>query len=84
LPTLIEYSMAFIRVDWYLIAYKLYDEQELEESKKVLKVMWAEIERIETYEINWQKRMFVIIKKIWKTPKKYPRWIWEPRKSPIK
>ncbi len=84
LPTLIEYSMAFIRIDWYLIAYKLYDEQEIEESKKALKLMWAEIEKIERYEIDWQERMFVIIKKIWKTPKKYPRKIWEPRKNPIK
>ena len=83
LPTLIEYSLAFIRTDWYLIAYKLYDQKELEESKKALKAMWWEIERVETYEINWQKRMFVFIKKIWKTPKKYPRKVWEPRKNPI-
>ncbi len=84
LPTLIEYSLAFIRVDWYLIAYKLDDDNEIEESKKALKAMWWEIERIEKYEINWQKRVLVFIKKIWKTPKKYPRKIWEPKKNPIK
>ncbi len=84
LPTLIEYSMAFIRTDWYLIAYKLEDNTEIEESKKALKAMWAEIEKIEKYEIDWQKRVLIIIKKIWKTPKKYPRKVGEPRKNPIK
>ena len=83
LPTLIEYSMAFIRIDWYLIAYKLDDEAEIEESKKALKANWAEIEKIEKYEIDGQKRVIIIIKKIWKTPKKYPRKIGEPRKNPI-
>ncbi len=83
LPTLIEYSMAFVRVDWYLIAYKLEDEAEIEESKKALKANWAEIERIEKYEIDGQKRVLIFIKKIWKTPSKYPRKIWEPRKNPI-
>lgn len=84
LPTLIEYSMAFIRIDWYLIAYKLDDEAEIEESKKALKANWAEIEKIEKYEIDGQKRVIIIIKKIWKTPKKYPRKIGEPKKNPIK
>ena len=83
LPTLLEYAIPLLSVWWILIAYKLDDEDEIKKSQKALSMLNAEIAVIKKYEINWQKRVFLFIQKIWPTHKKYPRIIWEPLKNPL-
>ena len=82
-PSLLEFSLPLVKVWWYFIAYKLDNELELSEWKKALQELWWIIEKIEKYEIEWQSRILVFVKKINETPKKYPRRIWEPLKNPI-
>jgi hypothetical protein len=55
----------------------------LKTSKKALSRLWAKILKIKNYKIWEQKRTIILIKKITKTHKKYPRKIWEPQKNPI-
>lgn len=83
LPILLEYAIPLLSVWWMLIAYKLDDEDEVKKSQKALSMLNAEIAVIKKYEINWQKRVFLFIQKIWPTHKKYPRIIWEPLKNPL-
>lgn len=84
LPTLLEYTIPLLKVWWVFASYKLDNDDEVKESKKALNSLNAEIMDKRTYEINWQKRIILFIQKIWETPKKYPRTIWEPLKNPIK
>lgn len=84
LPTLLEYTIPLLSIGWIFVSYKLDNDNEIEESKKALHVLGAEIIEIKKYEINWQKRAFLFIQKLAETNKKYPRVIWEPLKNPIK
>ena len=83
MPTLLEYAIPLLRVWWVFIAYKLEDKLELKESKKALEKLKAKIIKIKSYEIWWQKRVFIFVEKIWENAKKYPRRVWEPLKKPI-
>lgn len=82
-PTLLEFALPLVKVWWYFIAYKLDNFEEIEIWKKALKELGWEIEKIEKYEIEWQTRILVFVKKIKETAKKYPRKIGEPLKNPI-
>ncbi len=84
MPTLIEYTIPFLKVWWIFVAYKLDDKEELNSSKKALNRLWAKILKVKNYKIWEQKRTLVFIEKVSKTHKKYPRNIWEPLKNPIK
>lgn len=84
LPTLLEYTIPFLKIGWVFASYKLNNAEELKEAKKALDVLNAEVMDIRTYDIAWQERIILFIQKIWETPKKYPRTIWEPLKNPIK
>lgn len=83
-PTLLEYALPFVEVWGYFIAYKLENKEELKEWKKALHMLWGVIEKVENYEIDGQKRSFVFVKKIKRTPAHLPRAIGEPLKNPIK
>jgi 16S rRNA (guanine527-N7)-methyltransferase len=83
LPTVLEYTLPFVKVWWYFIAYKLDNPEELAEWEKALKELGAKIEKIETYKIWKDTRKLIFIKKIKSTPKKYPRGNGEPKKKPI-
>lgn len=84
LPTLLEYAVPLLKVWWIFVAYKLDDKEELISSKKALSRLWAKIFKVKNYKIWEQKRTFILIEKVSKTHKKYPRRIWEPLKTPIK
>lgn len=84
LPTLLEYTIPLLKVWWVFASYKLENEEEVKESQKALDVLNAEIMDKRTYTLAWQERVILFIQKIWETPKKYPRIIWEPLKNPIK
>lgn len=84
LPTLLEYVSPFLKVWGMFISYKLDNPLEVEEAKKALDVFNCEVIKTVEYELEWQKRIFLVIQKIWPIPKKYPRKVGEPLKMPIK
>lgn len=82
-PTLLEYSLPLLKIWWTFIAYKQENILEIKDWEKALKELWWKIEKIEEYDFLWAKRQLIFVKKVSKTPQKYPRKIWEPLKNPI-
>ena len=87
LNTLLEYMLPFVKVGGKCICMKSNNiEEELEESKKAIKILGGEIEKIEQIPIANTDiiRKFVIIKKVKPSPKEFPRKAGTPTKKPIK
>ncbi|NLM06267.1 MAG: 16S rRNA (guanine(527)-N(7))-methyltransferase RsmG [Tissierellia bacterium] len=85
LNTLVEYSLPFVKVRGYFIAMKGDYKEELEEAKKAISLLGGEI--CETKEVPLAddiSHSLIVIKKIKKTPDKYPRSGGQIKKSPIK
>ncbi len=72
-PTLLEYAIPLLKVWWIFIAYKMDNENELIEWDVALIKLKSEVVYIKKYELWWQKRSLVIVRKNEKTPKDYPR-----------
>ena len=86
LNTLIEYSMAFVKVGGYFIAMKGPNyEEELELSRKAIDIMGGKIIEVINYSLPdcYGERSLIIIKKIKPTPRKYPRGQGKPKKQPL-
>ena len=76
LKILCEYCIPFLKEGGIFIAFKSFDiEDELNESKEIIKLLGAKIEEIKEIEIFSQdiKRKIIIIQKNKKTPLLYPR-----------
>lgn len=75
LQMLSELSIPFIKIGGYFIPLKGKIEDELKRSKKIIEVLGASIESINTFELeNTQAlRNILLIKKVKSTPLKYPR-----------
>jgi len=86
LATIAEYMLPFVKVGGKAVCMKGPNvEQELEESKKAIKLLGGEIETVENLNINGNfERNIVIIKKVKNTDKKYPRGQGKPAKEPIR
>ncbi len=84
LNTLAEYCLPFVKVGGRFIAYKGDCEEEIEEASKAIDILGGEIEKIEKYELpNGEKRTLAVIRKVKKTPEKYPRGQGKERKNPL-
>ena len=85
LNTLCEYCIPFVKVGGLFIAYKGDAEKELEESKNAIEILGGAIEKVYSYSLpeNCGKRNIIVIKKIKKTPGKYPRGRGLERKKPL-
>lgn len=86
LNVLIEYMLPLVNIEGKCICMKGSDcEEEIEQSKNAIKVLGGKIEKIEHFELPETdiKRTIVIIRKISKTPNKYPRKAGTPLKNPI-
>ncbi|MCH5148661.1 MAG: 16S rRNA (guanine(527)-N(7))-methyltransferase RsmG [Clostridiales bacterium] len=85
LNTLSEYCLPFVKVGGLFIAYKGDVEKELEESKNAIEILGGAIEKVYSYSLpeDSGKRNVVVIKKIKKTPEKYPRGRGLERKKPL-
>lgn len=84
LNTLCEYCLPFVKKGGSFIAYKGDCEEELVESKNAVKILGGEIERVEKYNLpGGDVRTVVQIKKIARTPEKYPRGQGKERKNPL-
>ena len=86
LATIAEYMLPFVKIGGKAICMKGPNvEQELEDAKNAIKLLGGKIEKIEKFNINQEfERNLIIIKKINKTDKKYPRGQGKPAKEPIK
>lgn len=85
LSTLAEYCLPFVRVGGTFVSYKAFDcEEEVTLAGNAVKILGGAIERVEKLTLDDQTgRSFVIIKKVEKTAKKYPRGKNLPRKTPL-
>lgn len=85
LNTLLEYSLPFVKVGGYFLAMKGDYEEELEEAKKAIAILGGNLIKVKEIpladDIN---HSLILIKKVKKTPDKYPRSGGQIKKSPIK
>lgn len=75
LHLLCEYCLPFVKIGGLFAALKGGDvEQEVEEGKRAIHELGAQLEKIEKYALpDGSQRSIVVIKKISQTPTKYPR-----------
>jgi len=84
LNILLEYTLPFIKVGGYFVAYKAKTfQEELEEAKKALSILGGELVKIANYTLSSEERNLILIKKIKPTPEKYPRKTGIPAKNPL-
>lgn len=85
LPVLLEYSMPFVKIGGIFIAMKGSSIEEIDNSKKALKILGAEIETVKQFSLPFDeiKRNIIIIRKLRQTPTKYPRKAGKPLKEPL-
>ncbi len=64
MPKILQWSAPFIKNNWKIILYKIFNQNEFDESKKFLIKYKLIIEEIKKYKILDQERVFFICKKI--------------------
>lgn len=84
LNTLCEYCLPYVKEGGRFVAYKTSDD-EIKESLNAIKILGGEIETKECYELpeGMGNRCAIVIKKVKKTPEKYPRGRGLERKKPL-
>lgn len=86
LNVLVEYLLPFVKVGGRCICMKGSNaKEEIENSKKAIKLLGGEIESIEEFCLpdSDMERTIIVIKKVSNTPAKYPRKAGTPAKDPI-
>lgn len=86
LPILLEYLLPLVKVGGKCICMKGAEvEEELKLGQKAIEVLGGKIEKIDNFTLPETNisRNIIIIKKIRKTPEKYPRKAGTPTKEPI-
>ena len=84
LPTLLEYSIPFLKLGGKLLAYKSsFVEEEVKDSFNALKLLGAKLESIEKFDLEGNARSVIIVKKVAETPLKYPRNKNLPKLKPL-
>ena len=86
LTILSELSLPFVRINGYYIPLKGSNIEEINNGKYSIKILGGNIERIEniTLPIEHSERNILLIKKVDKTPSKYPRLYSQIIKNPLK
>jgi len=83
-PVLLEYALPFVKVGGRFIAYQGPGVREdLETFKNLEKKIGGQIVKIHETKLGDSERIFVEIKKVTQTSKKYPRANGIPRKQPL-
>ncbi|MGN0142655.1 MAG: 16S rRNA (guanine(527)-N(7))-methyltransferase RsmG [Roseburia sp.] len=84
LSSLSEYCIPFVKEGGVFISYKSGEvEAEANAAKKAISLLGGNLKEIYKFDLYEQKRSFVVIEKIKKTPKTYPRKAGTPTKEPI-
>ncbi len=83
--TLAEYCLPFVRVGGYMIAYKGKAEGELQRAKRAIALLGGETEEAVSYSLpkGYGERMLIAVKKVKRTPEKYPRGQGKERGDPL-
>lgn len=87
LNVLLEYMLPFVKLNGRCLCMKSADiDEELKEAENAIKILGGEIEKIDEIILKNTdiKRKIIVIKKVNKTPSKYPRKAGTPAKEPIK
>lgn len=82
---LAELCLPFVKVGGIFIAPKGKDLEEIKESKKAVEILGGQVQKIERTKTPYSndRGNIIIIKKICKTPSKYPRKSGIPQKRPL-
>ncbi len=84
LQTLAEYALPLLKIGGTLIAQKITSEAEIEDARNALETLGGEIETIVPIEIpGLPVRHLIVIKKIARTPKEFPRKPGVAKHSPL-
>ena len=84
LNVLSEYTLPFVKVGGYFIAYKAKTcNEEINEAKKALHILGGEVRKVVDYTLSGEERKLILIKKNKSTPEKYPRRTGIPNKNPL-
>lgn len=86
LSTLSEYCLPYVKVGGYFVSYKADNcDEEVEQAKSAIKKLGGVVDNIVRCKIPNTDitRVFVVIKKIFNTDKKYPRKAGLPLKEPL-
>ena len=89
MATLSEYCLPFVRTGGFFVAYKTEDAaEEIESAKGAIAKLGGRILRIDKPSSNndepYNGHVLVVVEKIAKTPKEYPRKAGTPGKDPLK
>lgn len=87
LSSLSEYCIPFVKKEGYFVSYKSGNaSEEILQAEQAIHVMGGKLEKIEKFVLpdSDMERIFVMIKKIDHTPKKYPRKAGMIKKEPIR
>jgi len=84
LSTLAEYALPFVKVGGRFVSYKSSKgKAELAEADKAITALGGTIEKMENFTLFDMDRSLIVIKKVAKTPKKFPRKAGTPAKEPL-
>ncbi|TAH50096.1 MAG: 16S rRNA (guanine(527)-N(7))-methyltransferase RsmG [Chloroflexota bacterium] len=86
MPTLVEYTLPFVRVGGVLIAYKAVDAQEeTAQAKRGIEILGGRLREIVSVKLGDldDVRRLVVIDKIAPTPERYPRAGGAPKSKPL-
>lgn len=86
IATLSEYCLPYVKVGGSFISYKSGKiEEELETGKKAIRILGGEVADVVKFQLSGTDadRSFVVIRKVEKTGKKYPRKAGMPGKEPL-
>ena len=83
-PVLMEYTLPFCAIGGLSIAYKGRDiEEEIKTASRALSVLGGRLKGIEKFRFSWGERSLVLVQKVVKTPRLYPRKAGTAAKQPL-
>lgn len=83
LPTLLEYTLPFVKVGGVFVAYKGEASEELSASQNALRILGGKLKEKREFLLDGDRRSVLVFEKTTKTPEKYPRIQNKPRISPL-
>lgn len=84
MATLSEYALPFLKVGGLFIALKgPKAEEELEAGKNAIRILGGRVKEIKAFNLDGNERVNIVIEKVKKTNKKYPRGKNLPKKEPL-
>lgn len=79
-----EYCIPYAKIGGYFAAYKSGNiGEEIENAKNAVKTLGGKIEKTDMFELYEMGRSIVLIRKVYSTPKIYPRKAGTPSKNPL-